>query len=697
MTNPTLITTPFAENGDKNIIPESVGANPQNATMQAGFPPITQQKISEGGIPPERNDFNGILNLYGQHIVHLNKGLPYEFDQAFADKIEGYPLNARLMLDNGDIVQSVIANNTNNPNVDITGWIYDKLKINKVSTQLELINIQSKIDGYLAIVVNVGNSTNDMLYYKYISSQVETENGVTVINDGSGQWVMETPNVYYASWFAKSNGSNQKAQLATGYAYATLKKRPFVVDAVFHLEVNSENRSGLEIISNSELVFLPQGKFVQLPTTLGQYQLINVFGAENYKIINPNLEGDKLTHTGTTGEWGHLINIMDSKNGFIFRPKLKYAWGDGLYIGRKSASSLDYDPTNITVFEPEIEGCRRNGLSFCSGINTHVIRPKIKRIGDYDGVTGTFPKAAIDVEPNQFVVGFSQPVIKDCTIEDAMLSESYAGLYVSAHWDSVSFDLHLKGITRITSCTNSSFGFWNGGAGSKGSVVVDHIVCDGTQSFAACQFAWGSDGELTCDIGQLSIAENWTNFTFSNVYNGDFASKKLGNFIVRNIKWGANTTCRFTYTTADQPYTFNYQFFKHPAVQKEFDIYHSGVSTVAQAPTFGSLFHIDGTSEVTTQYSFAKLKMSTIVQTQPDATIRYVSMSGDYAKRTIKMNPLVSDPNYGVYINNLNIVMGGTTYTRLISKTRGASVTVQNVQDGNTKVTNMIGEWQFAV
>ena len=63
MTNPKLIATPFAENGDKNVIPESVGAEPQNATMQAGFPPITQQKISEGGIPPERNDFNGILNL----------------------------------------------------------------------------------------------------------------------------------------------------------------------------------------------------------------------------------------------------------------------------------------------------------------------------------------------------------------------------------------------------------------------------------------------------------------------------------------------------------------------------------------------------------------------------------------------------------------------------------------------------------
>ena len=123
MTNPKLIATPFAENGDKNIIPESVGTEPQNATMQAGFPPITQQKISEGGIPPERNDFNGILNLYGQHIVHQNKGLSYEFDQSFAEKIGGYPIGAELVLSDGlTKVINTIPNNTNNPNTNSTGW-----------------------------------------------------------------------------------------------------------------------------------------------------------------------------------------------------------------------------------------------------------------------------------------------------------------------------------------------------------------------------------------------------------------------------------------------------------------------------------------------------------------------------------------------------------------------------------------------
>jgi len=124
MTNPKLISTAFAENGTANDIPNtnSDTQNPQLATMDLGFPNITQKPISEGGIPPERADFNGILKLYGQHIVHLNKGLGYEFSQDFATEIGGYPLHARIILTNGNEVKNTVPNNINNPNADMTGW-----------------------------------------------------------------------------------------------------------------------------------------------------------------------------------------------------------------------------------------------------------------------------------------------------------------------------------------------------------------------------------------------------------------------------------------------------------------------------------------------------------------------------------------------------------------------------------------------
>lgn len=197
MTNPTLVSTPFAENGDKNLIPETNTdpGNPQLASMSAGFPPITQQKISEGGIPPERDDFNGILNLYGQHIVHLNKGLPYEFDQDFANLIGGYPLNSRLMLSNGDIVQSTIVNNVNNPNSDLTGWIKkDSISIFESIADLPSSYKNNSI-GYVRSYILGQNKGGGLFYFD--SELAEINNGVTVFNG----WVridFDNPSVYQA-------------------------------------------------------------------------------------------------------------------------------------------------------------------------------------------------------------------------------------------------------------------------------------------------------------------------------------------------------------------------------------------------------------------------------------------------------------------------------------------------------------------
>ena len=49
------------------------------------------------------------INLYG--------GKKYDMP------VGGYPVNAVVRLENGDIVKSTVANNTNNPNVNMTGWV----------------------------------------------------------------------------------------------------------------------------------------------------------------------------------------------------------------------------------------------------------------------------------------------------------------------------------------------------------------------------------------------------------------------------------------------------------------------------------------------------------------------------------------------------------------------------------------------
>lgn len=51
----------------------------------------------------------------------------YEFNSEYASEIGGYPLNARITLSNGDIVRSTLSGNTNNPNVNMVGWVSEEV------------------------------------------------------------------------------------------------------------------------------------------------------------------------------------------------------------------------------------------------------------------------------------------------------------------------------------------------------------------------------------------------------------------------------------------------------------------------------------------------------------------------------------------------------------------------------------------
>lgn len=129
---PKLLTTPFATDANPDMrtdIQNTTGTSPNSATYSVGFPPVTMQPLSSGGLPPKGSDFNGIFYDITDNIVFQTQGNAYPYNAAYATEIGGYPLNARIAIDNGDIVRSTIASNTNNPNTDMTGWV----KVNSAS------------------------------------------------------------------------------------------------------------------------------------------------------------------------------------------------------------------------------------------------------------------------------------------------------------------------------------------------------------------------------------------------------------------------------------------------------------------------------------------------------------------------------------------------------------------------------------
>lgn len=77
---PDLLGSAFAAIGDKNTIPATNDGSEGLASQSLGFPPITEKPLTEGGIPPRRDDVNGVLNLLSQHILFRQSGGQYQYD-----------------------------------------------------------------------------------------------------------------------------------------------------------------------------------------------------------------------------------------------------------------------------------------------------------------------------------------------------------------------------------------------------------------------------------------------------------------------------------------------------------------------------------------------------------------------------------------------------------------------------------------
>lgn len=120
LTQPTLLLKPFAQSGDKNTLPDvnPDTDNPQLADLTNGFPQITSLSPDDGGLPPERKDFNGLGYLTTSYDFFYQAGGTFTYSPTIASAIGGYPLGARLWYTNpigvSMIVRSTIENNTNN-------------------------------------------------------------------------------------------------------------------------------------------------------------------------------------------------------------------------------------------------------------------------------------------------------------------------------------------------------------------------------------------------------------------------------------------------------------------------------------------------------------------------------------------------------------------------------------------------------
>lgn len=79
MANPTYLAKAFAADGAKNDIPETT-VTAGKASLSQGFPTETELPLAQGGVPPKRKDFNGILNILSSYAMFQQAGGKFTYD-----------------------------------------------------------------------------------------------------------------------------------------------------------------------------------------------------------------------------------------------------------------------------------------------------------------------------------------------------------------------------------------------------------------------------------------------------------------------------------------------------------------------------------------------------------------------------------------------------------------------------------------
>ena len=127
---PTKVSLPFATNAAAGYIrtvpvPSQITITPGAASYYDGFPPVTFEPVTMGGIPPAGEDFNGLLNNITAWNQWQSAGATVKYDATFQTAIGGYPQGAIVAsaTNLGTFWLSLNDNNATNPDASGSGWV----------------------------------------------------------------------------------------------------------------------------------------------------------------------------------------------------------------------------------------------------------------------------------------------------------------------------------------------------------------------------------------------------------------------------------------------------------------------------------------------------------------------------------------------------------------------------------------------
>ena len=78
-TEPQKWAATLGSTADVNTLPAATPSGSGRASTSGLFPPVTQLPLDQGGIAPERGDFNALFKYLGEYLFYLMQGGTFSY------------------------------------------------------------------------------------------------------------------------------------------------------------------------------------------------------------------------------------------------------------------------------------------------------------------------------------------------------------------------------------------------------------------------------------------------------------------------------------------------------------------------------------------------------------------------------------------------------------------------------------------
>ena len=182
--------------------------------------------------------------------------------------------------------------------------------------------------------------------------------------------------------------------------------------------VNADHKKSLRLKSDMILRLAPGATIKAIPNSHTHYAVLFIRDASNVWVTGGTFYGERDSHKGKEGQWGHGIFIgggnQHTDHVTLIGVMAKKMWGDGFYVEKAK---------NVRFCSVVADANRRQGLSIADADGVLVLRSVFKN------TRGTKPMAGIDLEPWK-----NAQAIRNIRILDSkFINNAGGGIIASAH------------------------------------------------------------------------------------------------------------------------------------------------------------------------------------------------------------------------------------------------------------------------